>query len=90
MDDVGVRLRSARETRGMSQLEVSLRAGLHVRTIHNIESGKKTRCRLTTYFRLAAAVDVNPYWLMSGDDEMAGDDAQANDYPRRISASHRA
>jgi transcriptional regulator with XRE-family HTH domain len=69
MNNVGTRLRAAREQIGLSQLEVSLRAGLHVRTIHNIETGKKTRCRLTTYFRLADAVGVNPYWLMSGEDE---------------------
>jgi transcriptional regulator with XRE-family HTH domain len=82
MNDVGTRLRSAREKSGLSQLEVSLRAGLHVRTIHNIETGKKTRCRLTTYFRLADAVGVNPYWLMSGEDEI-----ESGGQERHVSAS---
>jgi transcriptional regulator with XRE-family HTH domain len=84
MNDVGTRLRSAREKSGLSQLEVSLRAGLHVRTIHNIETGKKTRCRLTTYFRLADAVGVNAYWLMSGEDEI-----ETGGQSRHVSTSRR-
>lgn len=82
--DVGTRLRWAREQARLSQLDVALRAGLHVRTIHNIESGKKTRCRLATYFRLADALHVNPYWLMSGENGPSTDDrppSQPNHQP---------
>ena len=71
MDEtVGTRLRWARERSGMSQTDVAMRAGLHVRTIYNIESGQKPRSRLTTLFRLAEAVGVNPYWLMSGEGDV--------------------
>jgi transcriptional regulator with XRE-family HTH domain len=85
MDEVGSRLRWARERAGLSQLEVAVRAGLHVRTIHNIETGKKSRCRLTTFFRLADALGVSPYWLMSGDDA-SGPGADVMDHPARRSA----
>jgi len=60
----GHKVRKYRMKRGFSQEELADRAGLHRTQIVLIESGK--RCpRLDTIYKLALALDVEPWRLLT-------------------------
>lgn len=66
MDTLGARIRSARERKGLTQTQLAKRAGCGQSVIGNLESEKRFS---TSYLlKIAAALDVSPHWLESGDD----------------------
>ena len=67
MDTVGERLRDIRKRRVLSQEDLAARAGVPVVTISRLENNH-TEPRPQTIRRLAAALDVEPSWLLFGDE----------------------
>jgi len=66
MDTLGSRLRRKRRERGWTQEELALRAGTNQAVIQKIENGKSLRPRKID--EIAQVLDVNPAWLMFGED----------------------
>jgi transcriptional regulator with XRE-family HTH domain len=66
MDTLGSRLRRKRRERGWTQEELALRAGTNQAVIQKIENGKSLRPRKID--EIAQVLDVNPAWLMFGDE----------------------
>jgi len=64
MTPIVVRLRELREARGLSQLQLSERAGVRQATISELESGKKLRLDFGILDRLCAALGVEPGELL--------------------------
>lgn len=64
MTPIVVRLRELREACGLSQLELSERAGVRQATISELESGKKQRLDFGILDRLCAALGVDPGELL--------------------------
>jgi transcriptional regulator with XRE-family HTH domain len=63
---IGFRLKTARDKRGYTMLQLAERSGLGSSTIDAIEKGKKTP-RADTVERLARALKVPRCWLAYGD-----------------------
>lgn len=63
LDQVGLRIRIAREERGLSQEELGTLAGLHRAYIGQIERGEKN-IGLKNLERIAKALDVETRWLL--------------------------
>ena len=63
VDRVGLRIRIAREERGLSQEELGTLAGLHRAYIGQIERGEKN-IGLKNLERIAKALDVETRWLL--------------------------
>ena len=55
---VAVRLRTLRESAGLTAAALAARAGVHVRTINNIEQGRRAGTNCVTLMKLAAALGV--------------------------------
>jgi two-component system, OmpR family, response regulator VicR len=62
---VGINLRQARESKGVSQVMLAKRIGLHCTEISLIERGKRVP-RIDTLIRLADGLGVDPAQLMDG------------------------
>lgn len=69
MDTLGSRLRRKRRERGWTQEELALRAGTNQAVIQKIENGKSLRPRKID--EIAQVLDVNPAWLMFGENTSA-------------------
>jgi transcriptional regulator with XRE-family HTH domain len=68
MDTIGTRLRDARERRFLTQDELAEAAGVQVVTISRIENDRQLgKPRLTTIRKLAAALEIDPGWIMFGE-----------------------
>ncbi|GAA1082702.1 hypothetical protein GCM10009648_21230 [Tsukamurella spumae] len=68
-DSLGRRLSTLRRARGLSQEKLGELAGLHRNQISNIERNVSSNERfsdphMSTVYRLAAALDVPPGWLL--------------------------
>jgi transcriptional regulator with XRE-family HTH domain len=57
---ISARLRSLRESAGLSQQEVAMRADLSMSLVAKLEQGKKGDPRASTLLALAAALGVKP------------------------------
>ncbi|NMO02350.1 helix-turn-helix transcriptional regulator [Gordonia sp. TBRC 11910] len=74
-DAFGVRLRQLRKGRGLTQLDLSLKAGLSLNTVSNAERATSNRPPyisdpgLSTIYRLAKALDVQPMYLLPDVDQ---------------------
>lgn len=80
MESIGARLRAAREWRLKTQEELSQMTGVTEATISRIENDRgEQRPRLSTIKRLADALDVDPAWIMFGED--AGKASGRSDRP---------
>jgi len=64
MTPIVVRLRELRIARGLSQQELSERAGVRQAAISEIESGKRRRVDLEVLDRLCVALGVQPGELL--------------------------
>ena len=64
---LGVRLEGARRARLLSQEELAAASGVGRNTIVRIETGAVGRPHGGTLRRLAAALDVDPAWLVAGE-----------------------
>jgi len=63
---IGDRLKKAREKRGMSRRELSLKAGLSPAQVGHIERKVGARPQISTIVRLAETLGVDLDWLASG------------------------
>ncbi len=68
MSTVGGRLRQARERRVMSQEDLARAADVTEATISRIENGH-AQPRPSTIRKLAGALNVDPGWLLFGDEQ---------------------
>ena len=71
MSTVGGRLRQARERRVMSQEDLARAADVTEATISRIENDRYGPPRPSTIRKLAAALDVEPGWLLFGEEQEA-------------------
>lgn len=67
MDTVGQRVRRARERKAWTQVELANHAQLTALTIVRIENDK-THPRLPTVRKVAAALAVDPAWILFGEE----------------------
>lgn len=65
METIATRVAERRKELGLSQAQLAARAGCSQGTIGNIESGTRTNPR--NLLALAAALEVYPEWLETGD-----------------------
>jgi transcriptional regulator with XRE-family HTH domain len=70
MRTLGERLRYSRRQRGWTQEELAVKAGTNQAVIQKIENGKSLRPRKIN--EIAAVLEVNPAWLMFGDEQGEG------------------
>lgn len=70
MNDIGQRLRIAREKSGLTQAQLARRVRVKITqgTIGHIESGRSENSRYIVW--IAAALNVRAEWLLTGDGEM--------------------
>jgi len=76
LTDVGARIRQAREAAGLRLHELALLSGFSAPALSMIETGKRD-LRLSSLFRLAAALRLNPADLIQG--ASSGDEASASE-----------
>ncbi len=74
MDGVGARLRLARQRKAWSLNDLAQSSGVMVATLSRLENGKQ-EARPSTIRKLAAALDVDPGWLLVGDQVEMGKEA---------------
>ena len=73
METVGQRLEAARRRRIMTQAELAQAAGVALITVTRLENDRGGgNPRPDTVRRLAKALDVDPAWLLFGDDPGEG------------------
>lgn len=65
LEHVGIRLRSVRRERGMTQERLAKEAGTNQAVIQKIENSKSLRPRLI--MEIAEVLEVNPAWLQFGE-----------------------
>lgn len=68
--DVGVRLRTARKLRGMTQQELAKHSRVSQATISDLETGESKSPTGTNLVSLAQSLDVSPDWLAEGKGDM--------------------
>ncbi len=73
----GERLRSIRRLRMWTQGRLAEEAGLSPTTVSGIETGRIARPHFGTLHRLARALDVDPYMLLSSSEEPSGSEGPA-------------
>lgn len=66
--DIGLRLRSLRESKGMTQEEVGKRIGVTKATVNRYETGE-IDIKRTIAIKLADILDTTPSYIMGWDDE---------------------
>lgn len=66
---LGARLSQARKRKVLSQEELAEAAGVPVVTISRIENGHTGEPRPSTVRKLATALEVDPTWLIFGEEE---------------------
>ena len=71
MDTIGTRLRQTRERRVITQEDLSQLSGVTEATISRLENDKSGPTRQSTVRKLAAALEVEPQWLLLGEDDQA-------------------
>jgi transcriptional regulator with XRE-family HTH domain len=65
LEHIGIRLRSARREKGLTQDRLAKEAGTNQAVIQKIENGKSFRPRLI--MEIAESLEVNPAWLQFGE-----------------------
>jgi transcriptional regulator with XRE-family HTH domain len=68
--DVGVRLRTARKLRGMTQQQLAKDSGVSQATISDLETGESKSPTGTNLVSLAQSLEVSPEWLADGKGDM--------------------
>ena len=67
MTGLGNRIREARESKGLTQLELSAEIEVAQSVVCNYERGKKTPT-LNTFAKIADALEVTSDWLLGRED----------------------
>jgi transcriptional regulator with XRE-family HTH domain len=65
LENIGLRLRSARREKGLTQDELAKEAGTNQAVVQKIENGKSLRPR--NIMDIAQVLNVNPAWLQFGE-----------------------
>jgi transcriptional regulator with XRE-family HTH domain len=65
-------LKQAREHKLMTQEELATTAGVTEATISRMENGRSGPTRPSTARKLAAALDIDPRWLLFGEESEEG------------------
>ena len=68
MEGFGERLENARRRRVLTQAELAAKAGLSLIQVARLENAATPNPRASTIRALAEALDVDPAWLLFGDD----------------------
>ena len=68
MQTIGTRIRHARQRALMTQEDLASASGVAVVTLSRLENDQYTEPRPATVRKLAQALDVDPAWLMFGDE----------------------
>ncbi|MES9888148.1 MAG: helix-turn-helix transcriptional regulator [Candidatus Sedimenticola sp. 6PFRAG1] len=76
LGNLGQRMRHKRQEKGWTQEQLAVRAGTNQAVIQKIEYGKSLRPRKID--QIADVLDVNPAWLMFGDEKASTLPAEAN------------
>ena len=78
MDGIGERLRLARMRKVWTQADLARESGIPIVTLSRIENGHHQGTpRQSTIRKLAAALDVDPAWLLLGESEPEGKELAA-------------
>lgn len=76
-DDLGARLRRARQRKLLTQVALAEASGIERATISNLERGRvRTTPRYHTIRALALVLRVDPAWLLTGEADDEPQDAQ--------------
>lgn len=67
---IGLKLKDAREARGMSMSELAKRSGVNISTISQTESGNIKKPKADTLRKLAAVLDVSLEYFFEEDTEV--------------------
>jgi transcriptional regulator with XRE-family HTH domain len=73
--EIGERLKSVRERRGLKQNKVALHLGVHNSTLAKYESGEREPDN-ETLMKLAEYYEVNTDWILSGETKLINDPAK--------------
>lgn len=68
--DIGARIKTVRQARGVKRIELAVAVGLTSNTIRNYEEGF-TKATADNLARIAMALDADVRWLIHGDKEAA-------------------
>lgn len=69
MESLGKRIEETRRRRLMTQADLAEQARVSLITVTRLENDASTNPRMSTIKALAAALEVDPAWLLFGDDE---------------------
>ena len=73
METIGERLGAVRRRRLLTQAALAQASGVALITVTRLEnSGEEANPRPDTIKKLAAALDVDPAWLMFGNEDLMG------------------
>jgi len=72
VDSIGARLKYAREQKLLTQEDLAEAASVTEATISRMENGRSGPTRPSTARKLAAALDIDPRWLLFGDEDTEG------------------
>lgn len=70
---VGERIKKIRLEKGMTQQDLAKRTGINDANIRKYEGGRQNP-KLETLERIAAALEVDPYYLVFGDEKIQSND----------------
>ena len=72
MNSLAERLKVARNSYPLTQLELAAKAGINRVTIANLEREDSGSPRPSTVRALAAALNIDPGWLLTGEEPQMG------------------
>lgn len=67
--EIGLRISSAREIRGLTLDDIAREVGVAKSTIQRYEKGTITKIKLPVLQSIASALNVNPNWLIGNTDD---------------------
>lgn len=67
--EIGLRIKSAREGKGMTLQEVADKVGIAKSTVQRYEAGLIEKIKLPVVSSIAKALDVDPAWVIGKTDE---------------------
>jgi transcriptional regulator with XRE-family HTH domain len=65
-NDIGNRIKMARIAAGLNQSELARRIGISRSSMSSLESGESKAPKASTLLKIAAVLDANAHWLLTG------------------------
>jgi transcriptional regulator with XRE-family HTH domain len=78
--EIGLRIKSVRETRGATLQEVADKIGVAKSTVQRYEAGTIDKIKLPIISSIAKVLEVNPSWIIGKSENMDVKDKNENDY----------